>query len=259
MPKKSLILFFCLAIAIAWFLTALFRSSPQTEPFAPPAPESERKKTLFSNPGVQDVRAEWEAPALEETPSRPPPSDASPQNAAEDEAAGESPPVTRHDEITVHLLSDFAEGDLSNVIANGVLRMGDGAEFTPRGAPPDQKFGIYVSPQQEAAEAFDELIAESEAVIPDGGELAFEFRTRTASGNWSVWQRIEANEMSRPVALDRPAKEWQYRLTFLASDPSLSPEVHSVAFVTRSAGSNEPPGDLFHHTQTQNPDENQTQ
>lgn len=145
-----------------------------------------------------------------------------------------SPPVIP-EEITVHVSSDFSRGELSNLVSGGVLRMGDGRGFGPRGAPPDQKFGVYISPEQEALQHFDEIIAESEAVIPEGSELAFEFRTRGAGGDWSVWQRIEPNQMSRPVPLASPAQAWQYRLTFFAGDPAMSPRVDSIAFATRPA------------------------
>lgn len=162
---------------------------------------------------------------------------------AERQHAGSLPPdspavedffsVFHPEEITVHLLSDFLQGDLSNLVAADSLRLGDERGFPPRGAPPGQRHGVYVSPEQEAAEEFDILVTEAEAALPDGSELVFEFRTRPANGEWSVWQRIEPNEMSRPLGLTRPAASWQYRLTLFAEEHSEGPAVHSVAFATR--------------------------
>lgn len=177
-------------------------------------------------------------PAVADVPSDPNSTTAaaSPGQEARDHETvrDQRPPASFPEEITVHVSADFRLGDLSNLVSDAdVLRMGDGQGFGPRGAPQGQRFGLYISPEQEANQSFDEVIAQSEAVVPEGSELAFEFRTRTAGGNWSVWQRIAPNEMSQPVEVGAPADAWQYRLTFFADDPSLGPQVGSVAFATR--------------------------
>lgn len=148
-------------------------------------------------------------------------------------AASTTPIDSIPDEITVHVSADFRHGSHSNVLVDGGLRMANEDEYVPRGAPPDQKYGVYLSPEQEALQSFDELILQSEARVPEESELAFEFRTRAVDGDWSVWRRIEPNQMSQPIAVGSPANAWQYRLTFFAQESAPGPEVESVAFVTR--------------------------
>lgn len=227
MKTKQVIFAVALSLAGAVVVSMFLNRSPETI-----VARKVSRETVIGAPSPlaplePGVRSESATPDFSVAPAKPKVS--SEAAVGYDQAA--SPVIA--EEITVHVSSDFRLGDLSNLVTSDVLRMGDGFGFGPRGAPSDQRFGVYISPEQEAIQNFDEIIAQSEAVIPEGSELVFEFRTRAADGDWSVWQRIEPNQMSQPVPLAAPADAWQYRLSFFAGDPTLSPRVGSIAFATR--------------------------
>lgn len=237
MKKPAFLWLSCVSALALSYLVAGFLSSPEARlgkegESIEGHVDSPTRAVEVSNKRAEDFVTEALGSALSQ-PDSPPSSTAHHENSDSD--------VTEFsEEITIHLLSDFRLGDLSNIKADGPLRLGDETGFTPRGGPPDQRFGIYVAPEQESDEIFDQVIVDSEAEIPEGSELAFEFRTRLGDSQWSVWQRIAPNEMGRPVSIGASASAWQYRLTFHANDPSLSPEVSSVAFVTRPASGTSP-------------------
>jgi hypothetical protein len=222
----GLLLGFCLPV-VCGLLVLFYRLSAESLSVVAP---SEPRSTDASTPPSGAPAHDWDLVVLADpiAPSAPP-EDPGGFRVLPDVMDFESPA----EEITVHMASDFLLGDRANVVVDGPLRLGDGAGFPPRGAPPGQRSGVYISPEQEPAEPFDILVAEAEAVISDGSDVVFEFRTRALEGGWSVWERIEANAMSQPIGLGLPAAAWQYRLTFFADETAAAPEVHSVAFATR--------------------------
>lgn len=143
------------------------------------------------------------------------------------------------EEITIHVGKDFERGEFSNVLFQGTLRMGDDPSFVPRGAPSGQRFGVFISPEEEANQLFDQVVVSPEATIPEGSELSMEIRTRTAGGDWSVWRRMKSDRMSAAIGIGAPADAWQYRLTFYSNDPANGPEVASVAIATRPVAARE--------------------
>lgn len=126
-----------------------------------------------------------------------------------------------------HGPAEFAKGEAQNstVSADG-LQMGNDLTFVCRTMPYNY-FGIYVSPEQNTTE-FHKLVLNPEIVVPAESAATFEFRTKTTTGQWTVWQEVSKEEFRQPIMLENPATAWQYRINLYANDPAQGPKVRKL-------------------------------
>ncbi len=79
---------------------------------------------------------------------------------------------------------DFSQGDL------------DGLTLRPKGLTlaPEQVTGSYLSPVMDAPLAYNALVPQWLADVPETATLGLSVRTGSSDGRWSDWYQIEANE-----------------------------------------------------------------
>ncbi len=209
------VIFLCAVIAVF-----LIFSSSHKESVAP------KNESVSSSPDGTKTIAETSAKA------RP--------HAVKADASAQLPPG-----MIAHSASDFEKGEMQNLkIVDGALQLGDDASFTPRFKPQYKTFGLYVSPEQSVGEDFD-IIAPNFDVTPfEDNEVTFEFRTRSADGEWSTWYEL-TKEPGTQMSIEKAGAAWQYRLTFFANDPVKSPKVRSVSMTSKRREVQPDPGANF--------------
>jgi hypothetical protein len=150
------------------------------------------------------------------------------------DAAEKIIPSSGKAKVTTHQAVDFNKGQLQNTILNDGLQIGSDASFAPRWAP-YKMFGIYTSPDDVVMEPFEALVPDCDLTGELGNTVTFEFRTRPADGDWTVWQEVTTADLGKPVYLSAPAVSWQYRINIYANEAANSPKVRGITITTGSA------------------------
>jgi hypothetical protein len=130
-----------------------------------------------------------------------------------------------------HTATDFVKGEFDNIVLNDALHLGN--DTTPTTFQSKYKlYGLFHSLPEDLPTTFNKVIPSYQGTIPEGGELGFWIRTRTADGIWSTWTEVGTEHLNQPIMLERPATSWQYRLTFFANDTVSSPRITGVTVGT---------------------------
>jgi hypothetical protein len=134
--------------------------------------------------------------------------------------------------VVTQKAAELAQGQFDNTtMINGAVQLANDRRFVPRHNP-HNLFGLFTSTQQTVNTPFSSVTVDYQEKTPATSTLTFEIRTLATDGIWSPWIEITTSMRGKPVALEKPATAWQYKITLYANEPGLSPSVSNVTVAT---------------------------